>query len=185
MDQCVISLWWHKHFEKHTVWFNLSFSSPILKKILTQLSCALNSRSRFLQGQSRWLTSMRGALSVTLQAFHYKKCLTIAQSQDGECSCLEAGWVKEPGFTTHYLRLQSELGHSDFFVSPLSFQLVMWHGSSSSVSQRDKMGHERFGFAQRRWYSSHNSFSMSQNTTEHRKMTRTNGSIFPQQWQVT
>lgn len=106
---------------------------------------------------------MRGALSVTLQAFHYKNAwLLHYHRNDGEYSCLEPAWVKNTKFRTRYVRDTKVNLDTVIFVSPLSFRLVdlvaiMWHGSSSNISKKNKMGHQRFGFVQRCWYSSHNS----------------------------
>lgn len=69
--------------------FNLPFPE---KKGLTQLSCTPGFTLQLPMGQSCWLTSMREALSVTLQAFHYGKALASALSQGGRWMQLPGGW---------------------------------------------------------------------------------------------
>lgn len=90
----VISLWWHKHFEERMI------QSFILARPSKEKPDSTVMYSGFtLQvstGQSRWLTSMRGVLSVTLQAFHYKNAwLLHYHRKDGECSYIEADWVEK------------------------------------------------------------------------------------------
>lgn len=156
MGQYVISLWWHKHFEKHTIQSFIPACRSNEKPDSTVMYPGFT--LQVPTGQSCWLTSMRGALSVTSQAFHYKNAWLLRyHKNDGECSCLAADWVKkETGFRTDRLCKGYKVNlDTVIFVSPLSSWIVvlltvMWHGSSSNVSQRNKMGHERFGFAQRR-----------------------------------
>lgn len=54
------------------IWFNLSFSPCHSKEKPDSTVMYSEFMLQVSTGQSCWLTSMRGALSVTLQAFHYK-----------------------------------------------------------------------------------------------------------------
>lgn len=69
---------------------------------------------------------MRGALSVTLQAFHYKNAWLLRyHGEDGECSCHEADWVKkETGFRTDYVKVTKVNLDTIVFVSPLSLRIA-------------------------------------------------------------
>ena len=73
---------------------------------------------------------MRGALSVTLQAFHYKNAWLLRyHGEDGECSCHEADWVKkkkkkETGLRTDYVKVTKVNLGTIVFVSPLSLPIA-------------------------------------------------------------
>lgn len=142
MGQYVISLWWHTHFEEHTIQSFTLACRPEEKPDTTVMYSGFT--LQVSTGQSRWLTSMRGALSVTLQAFHYKNAWLLRyHGEDGECSCHEADWVKkETGFRTDYVKVTKVNLDTIVFVSPLSLRIadlvtVIWLGSSSNVSEQN------------------------------------------------